>query len=273
MSDSTASSTSPDTIVLVHGLWMTPRSWENWIKYFSEKGYKVITPAYPGFEIEVEALRANPSVIESSTVPNVVKHLEEVVGALDKPPILIGHSFGGTLVQILLDHGFGAAGVVIDSAPTEGVLLNPVSQIKSLFPILSHPGERNHTAPFTADQFHYAFTNTMPADEAAFVYERYYIPAPANFVWGAVLSNITPGHQATYVDYHNDDRAPLLFIAGSEDNIMPPSVNKSNMHHYKSKAVIDYHEFPGRCHFICGQQGWEEVADYALDWALKNQKS
>ncbi|RYX83920.1 alpha/beta hydrolase [bacterium] len=273
MSDTALNSTAADTIVLVHGLWMTPRSWEHWVTYYSEKGYKVLTPAYPGFEVEVEELRANPTIIETSTVPNVVAHLEEIIGALDKPPILTGHSFGGTLVQILLDHGFGAAGVVIDSAPTEGVLVNPISQIKSLFPILSHPGERGHTAPFTAEQFHYAFTNTMSEEEAAMVYERYYIPAPATFVWGGVLANVTPGHQATYVNYHNDDRAPLLFIAGGEDNIMPASVNKSNANHYKhSKAVTDFHEFPGRCHFTCGQEGWEAVADYALEWATKNQK-
>jgi pimeloyl-ACP methyl ester carboxylesterase len=251
-------------------------------KYYADKGYNVITPAYPGFEIEVEALRANPSIIASSTVPEVVKHLEEVVCSLEKPPILIGHSFGGTLVQMLVNYGLGTAGVVIglgtagvviDSAPIEGILLNPISQIKSLFPILSHPGDRHETAPFTAEQFHYAFTNTMRAEEAAEVYERYYIPAPAAFVWGSVLANVTPGHQATYVDYHKDDRAPLLFIAGGEDNIMPPSVNKSNARHYKSKAITDYHEFPGRCHFTCGQKGWETVADYALNWAVNIQKS
>jgi hypothetical protein len=52
-----------DTVVLVHGLWMTPRSWEHWVPYYEAKGYRVVTPAYPGFDIEVEALRENPDLI------------------------------------------------------------------------------------------------------------------------------------------------------------------------------------------------------------------
>ena len=103
-------STVPETIVLVHGLWMTPRSWEEWVPYYEAKGYKVLTPAYPGFEIEVEALRENPSVIAELTVPDVVGHLGETIGELEQQPIIIGHSFGGTLTQLLLDRGFGAAG-------------------------------------------------------------------------------------------------------------------------------------------------------------------
>ena len=122
--------TAPDTIVLIHGFWVTPRSWEDWIKHYEAKGYKVIAPAYPGFEVEVEALNADPSPIEAVTVPQIIGHLEEIVTGLDKPPILIGHSAGGVFTQILLDHGYGAAGVVIDSAPAEGVssaLVTPVT--------------------------------------------------------------------------------------------------------------------------------------------------
>src|SRR3954462_12919365 len=120
-----ASLTTPDTIVLIHGFWVTPRSWEQWIAHYEAKGFKVLAPAYPGFDVEVEALNADPTPIEKVTVPEIVSHLEEIVGGLDKPPILIGHSAGGTFVQILLDHGFGVAGVVMNSAPTEGVLVAP----------------------------------------------------------------------------------------------------------------------------------------------------
>lgn len=274
MTNVISNSTAADTIVLVHGLWMTPRSWEHWVEHYEGRGYKVVTPAYPGFEVEVEALREDPTVIAQSTVPNVVKHLEEVIGALDKPPIIIGHSFGGVLTQILLDHGFGAAGVAIDSVPTEGVLVSPPSQIKSLFPILKNPANLHQAVGFTLEEFNYAFTNTYSLEKSRAIYDRYHIPAPGTFVWGGILQNIIPGHQATWVNYKNDNRAPLLFISGSLDNIMPPSVNKSNAAHYKhSKAITDFHEFEGRSHFICGQDGWEEVADYALDWAIRVQAS
>ena len=263
-----ADSNSPDTIVLIHGLWMTPRSWEHWIAHYEGNGYRVLAPAYPGLEVEVEALRADPSPIDALTVPETVAHLEGIIRALDRPPILMGHSFGGALTQLLLDRGLGAAGVAIDSAPTEGVKVVPLSQIKSLFPVLKNPANRHRAVGFTPEQFHYAFTNTLSEEESAKVYERYHVPAPGRWVWDGVLANFTPGHQATWVDFENDDRAPLLFIAGGEDHIMPASVNQSNAKHYKSDTHTDYQEFPGRSHWTCGQPGWEEVADYALSWAV-----
>jgi pimeloyl-ACP methyl ester carboxylesterase len=260
---------SPDTIVLVHGLWMTPRSWEEWVPYYESKGYRVLTPGYPGFEVEVEALRENPSVIASLTVPQVVAHLAEVITELDTPPIIVGHSFGGTLTQLLLDRGCGAAGVAINSAPTEGVRVNPPSQIRSLFPILKNPANRHRAVGFTPEEFHYAFTNTLSEDESAKVYDRYHIGAPGNWVWAyGLIANFKPGHQETWVNYRNDSRAPLLFIAGGEDHIMPPSVQRSNARHYKSNTITEYHEFPGRSHWTCGEEGWEMVADYALEWAV-----
>jgi pimeloyl-ACP methyl ester carboxylesterase len=261
----------PQTIVLIHGLWMTPRSWENWVKHYSDRGHRVLTPAYPGFEAEVEALRDDPSPIEAVTVPATVEHLESIVGELDRPPIIMGHSFGGVLTQILLDRGHGAAGVAIDSVPSEGIRVVPPSQIRATFPVLKNPANRHKAVGFTPKQFHYAFTNTLTEEESRAVYDRYHIPAPGTFVWDPVLANFTPGHQDTYVNFENDDRAPLLFIAGEEDNIMPPSVNESNAKHYRrSKAITEYHEFPGRSHYTLGQEGWEEVADYALDWATKH---
>jgi pimeloyl-ACP methyl ester carboxylesterase len=263
-------STAPDTVVLIHGFWVTPRSWEHWITHYESKGYRVLAPTYPGFEVEVEALNEDPSPIEAVTVPQIVEHLEAVVGGLDSPPILIGHSAGGVFVQVLLDHGFGAVGVAINSAPTEGVKVVPLSQIKSTFPVLKNPANRHRAVAFTHDQWHYAFANTFSEEESRKLYERYAIPASGNIFWGSVLANIHPGHDETYVNYQNDDRAPLLFISGSEDNLMPPSVQRSNAKHYKSNTVTEVKEFEGRSHLLPAQEGWEEVADYALAWALEH---
>jgi len=230
----------------------------------------VLAPAYPGFEVEVEALNADTSPIAALTVPAVVEHLEAIVGELESPPILIGHSAGGTFVQLLLDHGFGAAGVAINSAPTEGVRVTPPSQIKSLFPALKNPANRHRAVGFTPKQWHYVFTNTFSEDESQALYERYHVPASGAILWGIVLANLEPGHQATWVDYKNDSRAPLLFISGGEDHLMPPSVQRSNAKHYKSKSITEVKEYEGRAHLLPAQEGWEEVADYALDWALAN---
>jgi pimeloyl-ACP methyl ester carboxylesterase len=262
-------STTPDTIVLIHGFWVTPRSWEHWITRYQRRGYRVLAPAYPGFEVEVEALNADPSPIEAVTVPAIIEHLELVIRELESPPILMGHSAGGVFTQVLLDHGLGAVGVAINSAPTEGVPVVPLSQIRSTFPVLKNPANRHRAVGFTFEQWHYAFTNTFSEDESRALYERYAIPASGRIFWGSALANIHPGHDDNYVNYHNDDRAPLLFISGSEDHLMPPSVQRSNAKHYKSDTVTEVVEFEGP-HLLPAQDGWEEIADYALEWAVRH---
>src|SRR5829696_1518785 len=264
--------TAPDTIVLVHGFWVTPLSWEKWVERYEDRGYRVLTPTYPGFEGGVEALREDPSPIEELTFPAIIEHIGGIIEVLDKPPIIIGRSAGGVLTQSLLDHRYGAAGVAIDSVPAEGVRGTPVSQIRSLLPILKNPTNRHKAVGFTPEQFHYAFANTMSREESDEVYERYHIPASGRLVWVGATANFTPGHQENYVDFKNEDRAPLLFIGGSEDNIMPPAVNQSNVKHYRhAKSPTDYKEFEGRSPYsVIGGEGWEEVADYALDWATEH---
>jgi pimeloyl-ACP methyl ester carboxylesterase len=259
---------APDTIVLVHGFWVTPRSWEQWIAHYEPRGFRVIAPAYPGFEVEVEALRADTTPIEKATLPKIVARYEEVIDGLDTPPIIIGHSAGGAITQILLDHGRGAAGVALNSAPTEGVRVTPLSQIRSTFEVLKNPANRHKAVGFTHEQWSYAFTNGFAEEESRRLYERYHIPASGGILWGSVLANFQPGHQDTWVDYHNDDRAPLLFVSGSEDHIMPPSVQQSNHKHYKSKTVTEIVEFEGP-HLMIAQEGWERIADHALDWAVE----
>jgi pimeloyl-ACP methyl ester carboxylesterase len=263
----------PDTIVLIHGLWVTPRSWENWVAHYEAKGYRVLAPSYPGFEVEVEALNADPTPIETITIADIVESLEQLIGGLERAPILIGHSAGGAIAQILLDHGYGAAGVALNSAPTEHVRVVPLSQAKATFPVLKNPANRHKAVGFDLDQWRYAFTNTFPEDQVVATHERYAIPAPGGIVWGGVLANVKPGHQDAWVDYRNDDRAPLLFVAGERDNIMPPKVQRSNAKHYKSDTVTEVKEYAGRAHLLPAQEGWEEVADDVLEWAVANARS
>src|SRR5262245_37780010 len=232
-------SDAPDTIVLVHGFWVTPRSWEDWIAHYQARGFTVLAPGYPGFEVEVEALNADPTPIEALTVPAIIEHFEGVVKSLAAPPIIIGHSAGGVFTQILLDHGFGAAGVAICSAPTEGVKVVPLSQIRSTFPILKNPANRHRAVGFTPEQWHYVFTNTFSDEESLALYERSHIPASGRVFWGSALANIHPGKDDNYVDYRNDERPPLLFISGKQDNLFPPKVAHSNVKHYTSNTVTE----------------------------------
>ncbi|WP_229075038.1 alpha/beta hydrolase [Actinoplanes sp. DH11] len=264
---------APDTIVLIHGFWVTPRSWEGWKAYYENKGYRVLTPAYPGFEAEVEALNADPAPILNVTVPKIIGHLKSVIAELPAPPILIGHSAGGAFTQILLDHGYGAVGVALNSAPTEGVRVVPLSQVKSTFPVLKSPANRHKTVPLSLEEWTYAFTNTFTPEESEALWRRYAIPANGGILWGSVLANFQPGHQDTWVDYRNNDRAPLLFVSGSEDHIMPPAIQRSNADHYKSDTVTEVKVYDGFPHLLPAYQGWQRVADDVLDWALRHART
>jgi pimeloyl-ACP methyl ester carboxylesterase len=263
-------STAPDTVVFVHGFWVTPRSWEHWMQHYENRGLRVLAPAYPGFEVEVEALNADPSPVVDVTVPQIIERYEGVLRELDTPPVIVGNSAGGAFTQILLDHGFGAAGVAINSAPTEGVRAVPLSQVRATFPVLKNPANHHNAVGFTFEQWHYAFTNTFEEARSRELYERYAIPASGHILWDSVLANLKPGHQETWVDYHNDDRAPLLFVSGSEDHIMPPSVQRSNAKHYKSDTITEVEKYEGYAHLLPAQDGWEDIADHVLDWALEH---
>jgi pimeloyl-ACP methyl ester carboxylesterase len=245
---------------------MTPRSWENWVGHFERRGLRVIAPTYPGFEGEVEALRADPSPIARVTVEETIAHLEGIIRSLPSPPIIMGHSFGGALTQILLSRGLGFSGVAINSVFTKGVLLLPLTTIRATLPVLHNPANRNRAVGFTHEQFHYAFTNTLSEAESRKVYDRYHIPSPGRFSFEGALAAFKP-HSPMTVDYAKSDRAPLLFIAGGKDQIMPGSLNRNNARLYRS-GIVAFREFLERDHWTCGAPGWEAVADYALDWAM-----
>ena len=138
------------------------------------------------------------------------------------------------------------------------------------FPALSNPANNHRALPLSPEQFHYAFTNNLSEEESLAVYNRYAVPGPDHVLFQAAFANFNP-HAATAVDFQNDARAPLLLISGGKDHVSPASVVEANFKLYrKSKAVTEYKEFPERTHYTLGQQGWEEVADYALDWALRH---
>ena len=254
-------------IVLIHGLWMTPLSWENWVARYEETGHRVLAPAWPGLDRDVAALREDPSGLEHLGVTEILEHLEGVVQGLDEAPIIMGHSFGGLFTQLLLDRGHGVAGVAIDSAAAKGVLTLPPEQLRSAFPVLKSPLNNHRAVLLTPEEFHYAFTNTMTEEESLAVYERYAVPGPGRVLFQGALANFNP-RAATHVDYRNDDRAPLLFIAGGEDHVVPAKVDEAQAKKYaKSEAITEIKVFEGRSHFTIGQDGWEAVADYALEWA------
>jgi pimeloyl-ACP methyl ester carboxylesterase len=257
-------------IVLIHGLWLTPRSWEGWKERFEGSGHQVLAPAWPRMQGEVEDLRRDPSALNGLGVTEIVDHYDRIVRGLDRPPVIIGHSFGGLVTELLLDRGLGAAGVAISPVPVKGVLRLPPAQLRAAFPVLSNPANRNKTVELTPKQFHFAFTNTMSEGEAKAAYDRYEVPGPGRPIFQVAFANLNP-RAATKVNFHKDDRAPLLVMGNDRDNTVPASVSKEAAKRLeKSGALVDYKEFAGRPHFTAGAPGWEEVADYALDWATRH---
>ncbi len=253
------------TIVLINGLWMTALSWELWVQHYTDKGYGVIAANWPGMEGDIEQLRRDPSSFASLGLTEVVDHCEQIIRELESPPIIIGCGLGGLVTQILLDRGWGAAGVAIASAPVKGIARLPLSMLKLAFSVLGK-SLSNKAASLTAQQFRRAFTNSLTESESLDAFNRYTVPAPNRVLLQTAFANFSP-HSATTVNFRNDTRAPLLLVAGGKDRIVPSSIVKANFDLYReSKAETDYKEYPEQTHFTLLQE--TKVADYVLGWAL-----
>lgn len=256
------------TILLVHGLWVTPSSWAKFKGYYESRGYEVIASPWPGIKKDVAAMRRDPTSLNGIGIAEVIAHYSGIIRSLPAPPIIMGHSYGGLITQLLIDQGFGAAGVAIDSVPPKGILILPFSTYNSLLPAFLQPSTFKTTFIFTFKKWWNVFANTLSEADARVEFEREVIPASGRSIFQAALSNMTPNSLAT-IHFKNNTRAPLLFIGGEKDVIMPAALNRKNFQkHRASTAVTDYKEFPGRSHYIIAEKGWEEVAQYALDWAI-----
>ena len=182
----------PDTIVLIHGLFLTAKSWERWVERYSDQGFTVIAKSWPGMDVDIEALRKDTSAIDNLGIAEVADHYEKIVSDLDRPPIIMGHSFGGLITQILLGRGLGVAGVALDSAPFKGVHVVPPSTVRVGWPALKNPANKHRAVTLTPEEFHYAFTNAMTEEESRAVYERYAAPGPGRPLFQAAFANFTP---------------------------------------------------------------------------------
>ncbi len=265
--------TGPDTIVLIHGLWMTPLSWEHWAERYRDRGYQVLTPAWPGLDAHIDQIRADSSTIDNLGIEEIIDSYDAMIRRLENSPIIMGHSFGGAFTEILLDRGLGAAGVAIDAAAVRGITKLPFSTLKSGFPVLKSPANKHRAVALTFEEFHYSFTNTMSDEDARAAYERYAAPGPGRVLWEGAFANFNP-RTPLKLDFKNADRAPLLLIAGGADHVVPAIVDKAAAKRFeRSEAMTEYKEFPGRSHFTVGEAGWEEVADFALDWAVEHARA
>jgi pimeloyl-ACP methyl ester carboxylesterase len=244
------------TIVLINGLWMTALCWEHWVRHYSAKGYSVIAANWPGMDGDIEQLRRDPSSFATLGLTEVVEHYEQFIRGLETAPIIIGYGVGGLVTQILLDRGWGAAGVAIASMPPKGVF-------RSVFGNWKFALKGRSLDP---QQFHRDFANTLGEAASVAAFERYVVPAPNRILRQLALANFSADAPST-VRFHNDSRAALLLVAGGKDRVVPSSMVKANFASYReSKADTDYKEFPDETHFPLPRE--TKVADYVLGWAL-----
>ena len=254
------------TVVFVHGGWVTPACWDPFVSYFEARGYRCLAPAWPGKDRSVEAIRSDPSPLAGLGIGEIVDHYARIIRDLDEPPILIGHSFGGLFVQLLIDRGLGAAGIAIDSAPPKGVFAFAPTTILSLGRILMIPFGWRKVVRWTYPEYRFAFVHTMPAAEQRAIWDAQIIPDSGRPFFEAGYSFLDRKSPAR-VNFANPDRAPLLFIAGESDRAMAPStVRRMYRAHLASPVQTDFRSFPGRTHWLIAQDGWEDVAQGCIDW-------
>lgn len=253
-------------LMLIHGAWLTSGSWENFSNYFRDQGFAVSAPEWPRKEGGVEEQRYAAEKLKGLGLDEIVDHYEAEIRALDEQPVLVGHSYGGLIVELLLDRGLGRAGVAMSPAPPKGILVLPFSTLKAGAPALAHPSRWHGVVPLTLDEFTYAFVNTFSPEDAAAAYEKYAVPESGQIFYEAGFANFRM-NPPSEVDFKRVDRAPLLIVGAEKDHTVPASLaHKQYTKYEKSDAQTDYLEFPGRPHLMMAAEGWEEIAAGIDSW-------
>jgi len=253
-------------LLLIHGAWLSSRSWENFADYFAKRGFAVSAPEWPRKQGDVDELRAEADELKGLGIGEIVDHYQGQIRALDQPPVLIGHSFGGLIVELLLDRGLGRAGVALSPAPPKGILVLPFSSLKAAAPALAHPSKWHGIVTLTLEEFTYGFVNTFSPEDAAAAYERYAVPETGQIFYEAGFANFH-FNPPTEVHFKNAERAPLLIVGAEKDNTVPASLSKKQYEKYeRSPAQTEYLEFEGRPHLLMAADGWEEVAAAIDSW-------
>ncbi|MBO9611382.1 MAG: alpha/beta hydrolase [Dyadobacter sp.] len=252
-------------ILFVTGAFVTHHCWDEWRVYFEARGYSTLAPAWPFKDATAAELRArqpNDTDLARLTLAELVDHYVGIAQSFPEKPIIIGHSLGGLLTQILLNRGLAAAAVAIHSVPPQGIIPYEFSFLKSTWGALGLFTSLDETYLMPFDTWQYAFVNEMPLEEQQKAYDLFTAPESKRVARGGLTS-------AAAVDF-DKPHAPLLLTSGSLDNIIPAHLNNRNFERYeKNGSIIEYKEFPGRNHHVLAQAGWESDADYILDW-IKN---
>src|SRR3954465_5458384 len=264
-----ANSSGKTPVVFIHGLWLLPSSWDNWVGLFEENGYAGVTPSWPDDPETVEEARANPDAFAKKTLKQIADHTAAVIGRLDKKPAVMGHSTGGLLTYMIADRGLSAAAVAIDPGTFRGVLPLPISALRSAGPVLKNPLNRGRAITLTLEQFKYGWANALDDDEAKQLYETYHVAAPGVALMQMANANVNPFTEAK-VDPRNPERGPLLILDGEKDHTVPWAIaNGAYKRQRHNEGVTEIEKIPNRGHSLTIDSGWREVAQKALDFVKR----
>ena len=265
-----AANTSGKTpVVFIHGLWLLPSSWANWAEFFTQAGYAPLTPDWPDDPETVQAARANPNVLAKKTLKQIADHTIEIINGLSKKPVVIGHSTGGLLAQMLAGRGLAAATVAIDPGVFRGVLPLPASVLKGVGPFLLNPRTRGRAITLRFDQFKYGWANALDETEAKQLYDTFHVAGSGIALVQMGNANLNPWTEAK-VNTKNPDRGPLLIIDGEKDHTVPWAIaNATYKRQRRNAAVTEIMKISNRGHSLTIDHGWREVARTALDFVKR----
>ncbi|QEI09012.1 alpha/beta hydrolase [Pigmentiphaga aceris] len=293
------------TVVFIHDAWLSPGVWRHFADRFAACGYTWMAPAWPGIETSAPehkhpdhiATRQPPAGLVELGMDGLLAHYAFLIRTLVEPPVLVGHGVGGLLVQLLIDRGLGAVGIAIAPTPPSGVLPG-WSALRRIAPLWSSwssrlcmrvmhrtmktspaasasTGVARHPAvpasfspsfcpaiPLTRARFDHDVAQTLPLEQRQQAFDDWVVPASGRLLWQTLLGI------GCKVDFGNDCRAPLLFIAGEQDrSVQASTVAASFRQHRRSVAVSAMRLYAGRSHLLITEPGWEEIADACIDWA------
>jgi non-heme chloroperoxidase len=251
-------------VVFVHGLWLLPPSWDPWAELFEEGGFAPVAATWPGDQETVAEARAHPETLAGKGLGTVADHHAALIDRLDEKPVVVGHSFGGLLTEILAGRGLARASVAISPAPFRGVLALPLSALRAAWPVLRNPANRNRSVLLTYAQFRFAFANALAEQEARALYETQSVPAPGKPIFEAATANLNPRTPAK-VDTASPQRGPLLILSADRDNTVPWAIaNASYRKQRRNENVTEIAKLEGRGHALTIDSGWRDVAATAL---------
>jgi pimeloyl-ACP methyl ester carboxylesterase len=264
-----ANATTATPVVFVHGLWLLPSSWDRWVTFFEEAGYVGVTPGWPDDPETVAEAREHPEELAGKGISDIAAYEEAIIRRLNRKPVIIGHSFGGLLTEILAGRGLAAASVAISPAPFRGVLPLPFSALRTASVGLRNPANWNRAVPLTYDQFRYSFANAVGEDEAKELFLGYSVPGAGEPLFQAASANLNPWSEAQ-VDSLNPERGPMLIISADSDQTVPWAIaNASYKRERRNEGVTEIVKMPHRGHSLTIDAGWREVAEKALEFVKR----